>query len=289
VTQRSKWLSFHIYLGEYADRSDWLVREALPEIAGGAAWFYIHYSDAIGAHLRFRLRGDEVDADAVEDQLNQVVAELPERERSIVGPLVTLVGVARSLRSGPTGVRGEPYVTDIAKYRTERLAELAEEAFVESTRLVVDVFAAEHQGRISRKSLAPALLLSLVRLLPEDARAGFLHMYADFALKTVGAPALKDNFTNAGIKACRNELPVLLARDAMPAPIAARLDAWVRATAALLDAAQQSGEADAEAFRNLLLMDAIHLGNNRLGFNFVDEAYLALMVSAQLETQCNVD
>lgn len=289
MTQPLKWSSFHIYLGEYADRSEWLVREALPEIAGGADWFYIHFVDAIGAHLRFRLRGDAVDADAVEDQLNQVVAELPERERSIVGPLVTVVGVARAVRSGPTGVRGETYASDLEKYRTERLAELAEQAFVASTRLVVDIFSAEHQGRTSRKTMAPALMHSLVSLLPDEARAGFLGMYADFALKTAGASSLKDNFTNAGIKARRDEVPVLLARDAMPAPITGRLDAWVRSTTALLDAAHQSGQPDADAFRNLLLMDAIHLGNNRLGFNFVDEAYLALLVSAQLEAPCHVD
>jgi hypothetical protein len=128
-----------------------------------------------------------------------------------------------------------------------------------------------------------------VQLLPEDERAGFIDMYADFALRTAGAAALKDNFTHAGMKASREGVPVLLEREAIPAPINARHDAWVHATSRLLQAAQNASEADATSLRNILLMDALHLSNNRLGFNFVDEAYLALLVSAQLARPCHVD
>lgn len=282
MTQSLNWSSFHIYLGEYFDRSEWVVREALPAIAAGADWFYLNYADNIGAHLRFRLRGADVDADAVEDQLNQIAAELPEREKSVVGPLVTIVGMARTLPSGPVGVRAEPYCRDLQKYRTESIAELAEHAFLTSTKLVVSILADEHVAGVSRKSLAPNLLWALVQLLPEEERGGFLDAYADFALRTAGATALKENFISAGRNARSKGIQVLLAREAIPEPISSHLDTWVHATAALLEAACQAGEADASSFRNLLLMDAVHLSNNRLGFNFVDEAYLAHMVNAQL-------
>lgn len=289
MAQSSEWLSFHVYLGEYFDRSEWVVREALPTIAAGADWFYLYYTDEIGAHLRFRLRGIGIDADAVEDQLNQVVAELPEREKSVVGPLVTIAGMSRPLPSGRVGVRAEPYCRDLQKYRTESVAESAENAFVASTKLVAGILNYDHAGRVSRKSLAPALLFALVQLLPEDRRAGFLDGYADFALRTAEATALKDNFVQTGRSARTRGLPVLLERNAIPAPIAADLDSWIHSVAALLEAGDQVDTVDTPSFRNLLLMDAAHLGNNRLGFNFVDEAYLALLVGAQLGGPQRVD
>lgn len=289
MTQSLEWSSFHIYLGEYLDRSEWIVREALPAIAAGADWFFLYYTDELGAHLRFRLRGAEVDADGVEDQLNQVVAELPEREKSVVGPFVTIAGMARPLPSGRVGVRAEQYCRDMQKYRTAMVAEMAENAFVASTKLVADILAADHAARVSRKSLAPTLLWALVRLLPEDERSGFLDAYADFALRTAGATALKDNFIGAGQNARKQGLQVLLERDAIPAPISSHFDAWVHATAALLEAARQVDAVDTPSFLKLLLMDAAHISNNRLGFNFVDEAYVALLVQAQLGGPSDVD
>ena len=67
MAQPLEWSSFHIYLGEYFDRSEWIVREALPAIADGAEWFYLYYTDEIEEHLRFRIRGAGVDVDEVED------------------------------------------------------------------------------------------------------------------------------------------------------------------------------------------------------------------------------
>lgn len=194
MVQSLEWSSFHIYLGEYFDRSEWVVREALPAVAAGADWFYLYYTDELGPHLRFRLRGAGVDIDAVEDQLNQVVAEAPEHEKSVVGRLVTIVGMSQPLPLGRVGVRAVEYSRDLQKYRTESVVELAERAFVASTKLVASILAAEHAGHVSRKSLAPVLLWALVQQLPEDERAVFLDTYADFALRTAEATALKDNF-----------------------------------------------------------------------------------------------
>ena len=289
MAQSLEWSSFHIYLGEYFDRSEWIVREALPTIAAGADWFYLYYTDEIGAHLRFRLRGVGVDADAVEDQLNQVVAELPEHEKSVAGPLVTISGMPRSLPRGRVGVRAVQYCRDLQKYRSESVAEMAEKAFMASTKLVTGILTADNAGRVSRKSLSPALLLALVQLLPEDQRAGFLDAYADFALSTAKATSLKDNFVQTGRNAKARGLPVIFGRDAMPSPISTDLDSWIRAVAALLEAADHVETVDSSSFHNLLLMDAAHLSNNRLGFNFIDEAYLALLVSAQLDAPCHVD
>lgn len=289
MAQSLEWSSFHIYLGEYIDRSEWVVREALPAIAVGADWFYLYYTDEIGAHLRFRLRGNGLDVDVVEDQLNQAVAELPERERSAIGPLVTISGMPRPLPSGRVGVRAVQYRRDLQKYRTESVAEMAENAFVASTRLVTGILAADHAGRVSRKSLGPFLLWALVQVLPKDKRVGFLDAYADFALGTAKAAPLKDNFVQAGRSARSRGLPVIPERDAVPAQIAADLDSWISAVVALLEASDHANAADAPSFRNLLLMDAAHLSNNRLGFNFIDEAYLALLVSAQFDDSCHVD
>lgn len=289
MAQPLEWSSFHIYLGEYFDRSEWIVREALPAIADGAEWFYLYYTDEIGAHLRFRLRGAGVDVDAVEDQLNQAVAELPEREKSVTGPLVTISGMPRSLPAGRVGVRAVQYSRDLQKYRTEWVAEMAEKAFVASTKLVTGILIADNAGRVSRKTLGPALLLALVQLLPEDERIGFLDAYADFALSTAKATPLKENFVQTGQSARVRGLQVIFEREAMPSPIGTDLDSWIRAVAVLLEAADHVDTVDAPAFRKLLLMDAAHLSNNRLGFNFIDEAYLALLVSAQLGDPCHVD
>ena len=282
VSDASQWSSFHIYMGEYLDRAEGVVREALPAIAGDAEWFFLYFTDELGPHLRLRVRAGARDPDAIEDDLHQVVAELPEREKAIGGPLVTIAGMSRPSPGGRVGVRAVAYPRDLQKYRTDAIATLAEASFVASTRLVVGILANERAGRFAKKSAAPALLWELVRHLPEDRRAHFLDTCADFALGAADAAALKPNFTQAGRSARERALPVLVERARMPASIAADLDAWSASLGLLLAAA-----GDDAAFRSLLLMDAAHLCNNRLGFNFVDEAYLALLVAGQLDEPCH--
>lgn len=282
MQQMSEWSSFHIYLGEYFDRSDWLIREALPSVAGSNGWFYLYFTDELGPHIRFRVKSSNIDVNDVEDQLNQFVAEAPEKEKNITGALVSIAGIVKPSPAGRVGVRLVEYRPDLAKYRTEGIAVLAEESFINSTRLATSILAADYSGGLSKKSIAPQLAFELTRHLPDASGVDFLEKYAEFALENAQASSLKNNFLDAAERARERSLPVLIDRLKMPGDICANLDAWSASIDELLKAAGNESTMDELNFQKLLLMDAMHLNNNRLGFSFVDEAYISLLVRAQI-------
>lgn len=277
-----EWTSFHIYLGEYFDRSEWLIREALPTIAGNDDWFYLYYWDNVGPHLRFRIKARNANIDSIEDQLNQYIAESPEKERNLNGALVTITGMVKPSSTDFSGVGMVEYRADLTKYLNDEIATLVENTFVTSTKLVVNLLIADYNNTFSKKSIAPLLIYELTKQLPIDDRLEFLEKYSLFALENAQAISLKNNFLEAADRALLNKLPVLIDRMRIPDDIVTNLENWIASISLLLEVVSNSKDIDIANFQKLLLMDAIHLTNNRMGFNFVDEAYISLLVRAQL-------
>lgn len=231
--------------------------------------------------MRFRLRTDNEPES--EDALTQALAEMPLQARDGMRPLVTVAGNSRPSPQGMPFVRAHPYVPDFDKYVNTEGARIVESTFLTSTGLAVEILRAEYSRTFSRKSVVARLMADLVKkLLPSDECQSFCGRYCQFALAQAQATSLAENFRNAADKALHEQLPVVAQDAEIPEGVLTAMKAWIASVVAAISEFKAQNIFRDGQHESLLVGDFIHLMNNRLGFNFLDEAYVAALIAKQV-------
>ncbi len=278
------WLYFKIYVGEAAYAMDSLVTNLLPELVVEARpcyWFFLRYYDERGPHIRFRLNvptvGAEVAAAAIERAISDAVKKIHYLPQGVHRPLIALDLPTAKRSMYTVGAEKSEYEPEFAKYGGESLIDLAHDAFTISSEVAIAVLAAERVGTVSRKSLAPILMnAALEAFADEEPAATFWQKYALFWLGKApdsGASwiasfeAKADELSRSGISVLADRLD----------SVAAKAVEQIRENLAKISAAYLQAKVDVETW-NSVRFNLCHLMNNRLGFNMIEEAYLACLM-----------
>lgn len=286
--EQNDWISLHIYPSKYIDRIDSFIATDLKGIADSASaeWFYIRYTDAKGAHIRYRLRAAGLDVDFLREAVMQAVAELPFRDVNAATPLVTMGTPPSPPSQEPAHVNLDPYLAEFDKYGGIEGVHIAERHFVASTRVAVAILAAEGARGVSRKSLAPRLMADALReVLPAAQWGRFCTTYRQHWLDFTKAANLLPGFERTAQRLVAENVPILQGDDTFPGDMAGLLREWRAALASTFAAYDGLDPSAADRQRTMLLSSFLHLMNNMLGFNLIDEAYLATVVGTALECE----
>ncbi len=310
---RGPWTGWHLFL-EPRNGSPWrtridrlLVETVAPLLAGWRSegwidrYFFIRYSK-LGHHLRLRLA-------IAPRHRRQVAAAL--LESLACGALETDEQGAAYRSSHPliSYLRPVDYEPEWVRYGGADGVALAEELFWASSELTLALLqgaaAQDHDARCAQAVLAMTVLL---KALAEDrAQAGELaRRYAEFALELLRRGSLAeqlDDWPAAFDAAYRRQAPALqgavdkvwnalVAGDRIPEPFAAyhrRLAAIRhRLRSRLAAGTLGTSERPFEQWRDAvgyLTGSYLHMGNNRLGIEVVEECYLGHLTALLLAPQ----
>ncbi|WP_414440158.1 thiopeptide-type bacteriocin biosynthesis protein [Burkholderia sp. 22PA0106] len=287
------WCYYKLYVGSKHDAIDYLITDALDDaldIVGDRPWFFLRYIDERGVHLRFRAKlgaAGRQDETALYAALHNAITQLAQAPQSTYAPLVSMAGNPPEPPRTPLPVICEraEYEPELDKYGGERGMPIAEALFHRSSELAREALQLEREGRVNRKDLALAVFVESMDVLLKDGEARpFLERYATFWL--AGNPAIgafKAAFAERAYEILDAGEPIVPARDTLDGNARAWIAAW---RAALADAQQGYGRhcpAWSPTLAERLAFHFSHLMNNRLGFNAIDEAYLASLLAKAYE------
>jgi hypothetical protein len=272
------WLHYTLYPGGAAGL-DGLLCDVVPAAVSAAAevttvarWFFLRYSDELGAHVRLRLAGT---SRAAVDEIHRVVDPV----------LQAAVGTAshipsprspqeRGARHGVVGAYLGIYEPETAKYGGPQGLDIAEAVFQTSSETVIELLAPPLPPA-NRRPLALLLMARAVGAgLPAPQVSAFWDRYQDhWSAPTMGgAPAAHDPRLQAAATRLAEEAAHLEAAERVGRLLATYERAIGRYSETLLRSHIALRPADA-------LFHQIHLTNNRLGIPPMHEGMLARLVS----------
>lgn len=163
--ERNTWLSLHVFLHWTVEDVDRFFVSTLAPRLDSRTWFYLRYWDG-GPHLRVRIQ----DAD------NSIADKIADDVRRSEFPVIALSAESfRESIGGPTHMdwhkHGDvlpiEYEPEVARYGGPRALGIAEDVFVESSRLAIEAIAAM-PDRNQRLTLAADLARSTTQALEFD-------------------------------------------------------------------------------------------------------------------------
>jgi thiopeptide-type bacteriocin biosynthesis protein len=286
------WIYYKIYPGAAANKMDQLVIRILnrlkhrPDVR---RWFFLHYTDDIGPHVRLRAQvpnDSEETCRAVEAIAESALDELATMPPSSYRPVITpQASPIEAERSRPTSIRGvvpENYEPDVETFGPEGVVP-AEDLFSSSSVTALQILTHEYRGEYSRKTLVPLVMHAVADAFVPDATGT---IWADYAAYWLGwHPQLRDEWLpRFEAKASRlraQGVAVLTAVTELPPQAVDVLDQW--RTATTVAAAQFRSLADrVPQDRRDLTFHFMHTMNNRLGLMPIEEAYYATLIHHEL-------
>jgi thiopeptide-type bacteriocin biosynthesis protein len=282
------WVYDRIYTGPVAGGIEYLVTHLLPEIrhcGGVERWFFLRYRDEGGPHLRLRLKPTGP-AEDLRARTDPVVARALDELATVPPPLYRPALLLRQprvqTRAGVIRAVPSTYVPEVEKFGKHGVA-IAEALFEQSSDVAVEVLTAERSGLYSRKTLVPCLMQAVVDAFVPEADERFWHDYATYWLRAFTLPEAewRDRFV---AKACELQLqgvPVIAPDPDLPEGARTALARWRRGAAAAA-AAFADAQDDPPVPRGLLAFHFVHLMNNRLGVEPLEEAYYATLLREEV-------
>lgn len=287
----NQWHYFKLYVGSRHDALDRLITDGLEETLAAVReypWFYLRYIDEKGVHLRFRVSlpaKAKLSPTALFSLLHDGLAAIASAPYGSYQPLVSVVGQQPFVdnEERPAFCETATYEPENDKFGGEAGIAIAEPLFCRSSVLARRILLLEQAGKLNRKDLVlPFFMTALQTFVKPGERQAFLERYANFWLS--GNPAIgayKIAFAEQAYTLLESERPLL--PDTTP-PLQSELTAeWQ----AMLTAAYNDYKKLTQRFTRELIdrlaFNFIHLMNNRLGLNALDESWLATLLAKSME------
>lgn len=296
MTSGAEWIFYKIYLGRYVEQMDTacvqLSRFVKEQIAPGR-WFFMRYIDGGGAHVRIRWQSNEGSSEdeagrfetAAEDLFCDLVYAAPSAYR----PMVNLSAFVDGQQPPEDGVGSQAffvrdeYLPELEPFLGPDFIEIAHDVFQESSEIALEVLEREINGGTSRKTIAPALISTAIDIMTDESEdRDFLRLYQDYWTHQQGF--------NLEYLIADFEYKALSLRDSnyqldlIPPSHESLVVRW-RACLAAACARYGAHIPDRRPFPDNLPFRFIHLMNNRLGINILDEAYLATVLKVYREEE----
>jgi thiopeptide-type bacteriocin biosynthesis protein len=287
--QTGSWNYYKLLLGNYVWAYDQLISDMAEIVQDPRVkqWFFIRYADEDGFHIRLRLRTPATDGKAFDREiypkLHDMVMQLSNLPVEKVVKLVKVPGQEFN-RATSYGVKRDQYKPETDIYGGIAGVAIAERLFQISSEIAVDLIREDRKGSISRKDLAPTLMLAtLEEFKISKSLTSFLSYYTDYWIMSVPSG---DEYITVFEDKCRDlmnsGIPIVRPDDQYNPMSSAILKKW-RKSLSEAQAAYKKIDVYTETLAERLLFYFIHLMNNRLGFNILDEIYLAVLVKGWKE------
>lgn len=274
----NSWLYVQIFAGS-TGREDWVVTDVvgpalewLDPTAG--RWFFLRYFDERGPHVRLRVRLALEPGLVFQRRLDQHLQRVLPRCQSLPAPpLKRLVRTPPYL--APTGrhvgFNYAVYEPEVDKYGGRHGVACAEGMFQTSSEVAVELLRAGIGDAVDRAGLSIHLMECLVRgCLPEDRREPFWRSYVDH---WSGGATARGRDVRRRVGAALDTRGAVLSESAerwRATDVA--IDAGKRLQAGMSMALEASLRSPGSPSAEELMLQHLHLTNNRLGVIPVEEA-----------------
>ncbi|MDC4556360.1 thiopeptide-type bacteriocin biosynthesis protein [Acinetobacter baumannii] len=286
-----EWTYFKLYVGDRYDALDWIITDVIGDAlnkVGDLPWFYLRYIDEKGTHLRFRVKlpQEQKNLDkqlyaCLHDNLS-AIGILPFNQYT---PLISVVGQNNTFddRNVDLGIFCEKsiYEPELEKYGGEKGIVIAEKLFHKSSEIAREILIQEKTFSLNRKDFVLLLFIcGLDVFLKKQNIQPFLERYATFWLS--GNPAigsLKMVFSEQAYELLdtgANIIPEILNFELKNQEL---IKDWYSALKEAREAYSLNANNYSSDMAERLAFHFIHLMNNRLGFNSLEESYLATLLS----------
>jgi thiopeptide-type bacteriocin biosynthesis protein len=280
------WVYFKLATGAFEDILDHFVANILAKAAesvNAEKWHFIRYYDETdGLHIRFRvLVNSSVRSDTVHmlsTLFKKEYLKLNSLPPSNYQRMVSMSEFSYDVKV--LRVREVTYERELDKFGGPDGIEAAEDWFEASSRIAVEVVRLENKGLLSRKTIAPLLMATVIDALVASPQE-FLENYCLGWLP--GDPGvargLREEFFYKAGELADNGISIISASATWDRDTTALIEQWQRAiiTARTSFARQKNTDVYYQIHQ---AWQMIHLMNNRLGFSPLEEAYLATLVEA---------
>ncbi len=285
------WLYLKLYLGHAANKMDTFIVETIPELitlSGYDRWFFMRYSDDLGAHVRLRF---QLTRDYTKGKGDFAAAVLSLCDKGLMGlaqypptdyrPLVLPPGFDPENEPGAiVNIVEDLYEPEYDKFGGVRAMPIAEEMFEASSEIALSVLKDESVGKYSRKTIAPCLMNIAIRAFePREKAHLFWSEYSYFWLggRTSTAEEWRNRFEIRYSQLQELNIPVISPITELPVEARKPLEQWLRQLRNTAKAYNEL-EGTSQVTGANLAFQFIHLMNNRIGISTFEEAYLATLL-----------
>lgn len=290
VPRARDWTYLKIYVGHAVDKLDHLILDLLPRVVEEAVterWFFIRYFDEGGLHLRLRVLPRDGMAALVrrnvEEQANSSLTRLGQAPPGFYRPMMALStesvsATGQAARGFLSRIDSAQYEPELDKFGDGQCMTIAEQLFQSSSKCAYEIIRAESEGRLSRKTLAPILMNAVLQSIPPStSTSDFWSQYASYWLGgyAQGANTWRTTFSQKASDLAQRGLPIIPSE--LRPEEARQVHSWRNALehAASLYNQVPPGQRPSP---DVLAFNLVHLMNNRLGFQPLEEAYLATLL-----------
>ncbi len=288
------WLSYHLYVGRHYELMDELLTGAVTQLRkayGQHGSFFIRFVDEGGPHVRIRFRVPLAEQKDVDREV--MVAATRDLDRlsslppSLYVPLVRYEQQAEPFIfseswDAPVEIRRKAYEPEWDVYGDRGAGmDISEQLFDVSSDLAQEVLALEKAGLPNlRKTLATALADQVLAVLvPERERDEFLNFYASYWLAATSLEGTIQERSRQKIDELRAAGIAVIADPAQLDPRAAAIiSRWEESLKSTVRRYQTETQVFNASQMQKLRFNYLHLMNNRLGINALEEGYLATLM-----------
>ncbi|NIF20366.1 thiopeptide-type bacteriocin biosynthesis protein [Candidatus Pantoea multigeneris] len=290
-----EWVYYKLYVGQRHDVLDYVIVDILNKIDSlllNHPWFYLRYIDENGTHLRLRIQlpvGQKSLDTEIFSLLHDGMTEVDTAPYNTYEPLISITGHSEPLHTGPQFSAfciKDDYVPEYDKYGGEEGIAIAERVFSQSSILARKIIKHERQGDLNRKDLVlPLFLTGLQVFIKPENRQVFLTRYATFWLS--GNPAigsLKMAFAEQAYNLLDAGEELVPGLSSLSVTEQHLIQTWREHLAQGRDDYIKKAGQFPKDILELIAFHFIHLMNNRLGFNTLEEAYIATLLATAEES-----
>jgi thiopeptide-type bacteriocin biosynthesis protein len=294
VPEAFEWTYYKLYIGASYDALDFVITDCMEDAIqrfGEHGWFFLRYLDEGGLHLRVRFRLKKSTLTETEPELFAALhgglSLLSQRLLNTYTPLLTFGGIAVDPPQqvlGATCLRCE-YEPEFDTYGGEIGVAIAEQVFCISSVLAREILRKEASAELSRKNCALPLYIEAIDTFVADREVnGFLERYVNFWLSGDAAlGAHKSAFIEKAYNMIDEGITILTPVAEYPLAVAELASQWKAALVSARERYERQCPAYSKGLADTLAFYFVHLMNNRLGFNTVEESYLAILLSTTYE------
>lgn len=289
-----EWTYYKLYIGVSYDALDFVITDCINEAIqrfGEHGWFFLRYLDEDGLHLRVRFRLKKSTLAKIEPELFAALhgglSLLSQRWPNAYTPLLTFGGVTVNPPQQVLGANCQrsEYEPEFDTYGGEIGIAIAEQVFCASSVLARAILLKEASAELSRKNCALPLYIEAINtFVPDRDVNGFLERYANFWLSGDAAlGAYKSALIDKAYSMIDEGLTILPSVSEYARPVADLTGQWKAVLVSARERYERQCPAYSRVLADTLAFHFVHLMNNRLGFNTVEESYLAILLSTTYE------
>lgn len=289
-----EWAYYKLYVGASYEALDFVITDCIEEAIqrfGEHGWFFLRYLDEGGLHLRVRFRLEKTTLAETEPKLFAALHDglslLSQRLPNPYMPLLTFGGFTVNPPQQVLSANCQrcDYEPEFDAYGGETGVAIAEQVFCASSVLARAILLKESAAELSRKNCALPLYIEAVNtFVPDRDVNGFLERYANFWLSgDATLAAHKGAFIDKAYSMVDDGLTIVPSVSEYDRLVADVTGQWKAVLISARDRYERQCPAYSKVLADTLAFHFVHLMNNRLGFNTVEESYLAILLSTSYE------